>query len=501
MKIFKRYKYIFKNALISIKRNKGRNLLIGLIVVVISCACAVTLAIRNSANTLIESYKEGTDVEATIGINRESMRGEMKMDKDSTEEDKESTKENMQEIFSSASNITEEEIDSYGDSDYVKSYYYQISVGMDSDDIEAASNTSSDNDKESDMKDNGGPGGKQDFTNVSMSNSDFTIVGYSTIDAMKDFISGKYSITSGEVSDEMDSDSCVINSELATLNNIEVGDTITFVDPDDDDNTIKLTVTGIFEETSDETDSMGMFTNSVNSIITNTSVVNKIIDKNSNINKTITPTFILTSSNVIDKFSEELTKKGLSEYLSVSTNLDEVEASTSTISNVETFATTFLVITLIIGGVVLFVINMINIRERKYEIGVLRTIGMKRSLVSMQFITELIVVSVVGLIMGACVGAFVSVPVANNLLKNEISSSSNQKEEINKNFGGGESKKMERISGVANVQAFDSLDAVVDFKVLVELFGIGIILTIISSSSAVTSIQRFSPLNILKERS
>lgn len=499
MNIFKYYKFIIKNALISIKRNKGRNLLIGLLVIAISCACAVTLAIRNSANTLIESYKDGVDVEATIGINRESMRGQMKMDKDSSSEDRESTKDHMQEVFSSASNITEEEIKKYGDSDYVKSYYYQVSVGVDSDDIEAASSTNSNDEAESDKQNGRGFNGKQHFTNTSMANGDFTIVGYSTLSAMEDFISGRYSIVEGEVSDDLKSDNCVINSELATLNDIKVGDTITFFLPDDSDNIIKLTVTGIFEESSDGEDSMGMFTNSVNSIITNINVTNKIINDDEDIKKTITPTFILTSEDVIDDFSEELTEKGLSEYLSVSTNLDEVEAATSTISNVKTFATTFLIITLIIGGVVLFVINMINIRERKYEIGVLRTIGMKKSFVSMQFITELLVVSVVALIIGAGIGSMVSVPIANNLLKSEISSSTSQKDDVSHNFG--KKEAFAKVNGVANVQAFDSIDAVVDFKVLVQLFGIGIVLTLISSSASVTSIQRFSPLTILKERS
>ena len=41
--------YILKNAITSIKRNKGRNLLIGLIIMVIAIAVTVTLAINNTA--------------------------------------------------------------------------------------------------------------------------------------------------------------------------------------------------------------------------------------------------------------------------------------------------------------------------------------------------------------------------------------------------------------------------------------------------------------------
>ena len=55
--------------------------------------------------------------------------------------------------------------------------------------------------------------------------------------------------------------------------------------------------------------------------------------------------------------------------------------------------------------------------------------------------------------------------------------------------------------GAPTVQAYDSIDAVVSVNVLLELLGIGLLLIIISSISAMISIQRFSPLTILKERS
>ena len=50
--------YIIKNALVSIKRNKVRNILIALIIMVIAAACAITLAIRESAEKIITSYEE-----------------------------------------------------------------------------------------------------------------------------------------------------------------------------------------------------------------------------------------------------------------------------------------------------------------------------------------------------------------------------------------------------------------------------------------------------------
>lgn len=493
--------YILKNAFISIVRNKGRNLLIGVIVVVIACAVTVTLAIRSSANNLIASYENQYDVKATIGINRESMRGTMKMGENISTEERTENKNNMSSIFSGASNLAIEDIEKFGDSQYVGDYYYTISVGVNSEDIEKASmDDISDNTLEFGASTNG-RGGKENFQNLST--SDFTLIGYSSLSAMEDFISGKYSITDGEIASDFESMSCVINSELALLNDIEVGDEVKFMDAEDEGNTITLVVTGIYDETSDATDAMGMFTSSVNTIITNVNVVNTLTSSDSNVKTSLTPTFILTDKSVIDKFTEELQNKGLSEYLSVSTNLDQVEGATLTISNVRTFATTFLIITLIIGGVVLFVINMINIRERKYEIGVLRTIGMKKSSLTLQFVCELLIVSFVALLIGAGIGAASSVSISNYLLKNEISSSNEQRENINQNFGSGMThyNKTDKINGVTTVQAFDSIDAVVNLKVLLQLLGIGITLTLLSASASMISIQQFSPLTILKERS
>lgn len=480
--------YILKNAITSITRNKGRNILIGIIIMIISASVAVTLAINNTASSLIKSYKEKYQVEATISINRENMM------KDFNPEDKESSKSNMKEMFSLANNISVSDIEKYADSKYVKSYYYTQTVGVNANIEKAEMTSNSNNDMMDKRKDN------NDDNKEGETTTDFNLKGYSSYDAMSEFVSGNYKITDGEVFEDFDSNKCLINSELATLNNLKIGDTITVIDTAS--NTYDLVISGIYEEKEDTDSGMKMFANSANTIITSTNFITKMSETNQDLAITTNPTFILTSSSVVDKFSSELTSKGLNENLTVQTNLDQVENATSTISNVKTFAVTFLIITLIIGAVVLLIINMINIRERKYEIGVLRTIGMKKSKVCLQFVLELLIVAFASLLLGAFTGAMVSVPVSNSLLKNEITASQESSNNIQENFGHGGNKQNDRkFNGVANVEAFDSIDATVDMKVLLELLGIGLSLTLISSLSAILSIEKFSPLTILKERS
>lgn len=480
--------YILKNAITSITRNKGRNILIGIIIMIISASVAVTLAINNTASSLIKSYKEKYQVEATISINRENMM------KDFNPEDKESSKSNMKEMFSLANNISVSDIEKYADSKYVKSYYYTQTVGVNAN-IEKAEMTSNSNNDMMDKRKDNNDDNKEDETTT-----DFNLKGYSSYDAMSEFVSGNYKVTDGEVFEDFDSNNCLINSELATLNNLKVGDTITVTDTAN--NIYDLVISGIYEEKEDTDSGMKMFANSANTIITSSNFISKMSETNQDLAVTTSPTFILTSSAVVDKFSSELTSKGLNENLTVQTNLDQVENATSTISNVKTFAVTFLIITLIIGAVVLLIINMINIRERKYEIGVLRTIGMKKSKVCLQFVLELLIVAFASLLLGAFTGAMVSVPVSNSLLKNEITASQESSNNIQENFGHGGNKQNDRkFNGVANVEAFDSINATVDMKVLLELLGIGLSLTLISSLSAILSIEKFSPLTILKERS
>ena len=497
--------YILKNAYLSIIRNKGRNILIGIIILVIACACSVTLAIKNSASTLIKSYENQYQVTATLDVNRESL---MQNSKNSSQGSN-NNKKQMIENFNDIGSLSISDIENYASSEYVKSYYYTNSIGLNGLNIETASKTIPDennNNSSKSQNDNQKPNNMPN-DNPNTNSYDFTVIGYSSYEAMEDFISGNYTISSGEVSSDFNSNTCVINSELASLNNLNVSDTITLVDPNDESKTYTLTITGIFTENNSSSDNkMDMFSKSANTIITNVNVINNIINSDTNIKQNLNPTFILKSKDVVDNFKNELTNKGLNQYLTLKTNLDSIENATSSISNLSSFANIFLIITLVIGAIILFILNMINVRERKYEIGVLRTIGMKKSALILQFTSELLIVTIIFLMLGTSIGAIISVPTANKLLEREINSSNSQKENVNNNFGGnmmekGMSKPNDKINGIADVEKIDSINAVVDFKVLLELLGIGILLTLISSSAATFSIQRFSPLTILKERS
>lgn len=484
--------FILKNAYISITRNKGRNILIGAIILVIACACTVTLAINNTAKDLINSYEGAYNKELSITFNRENMRKNFDFsNRDSLEEAKNS--------FNDIEAYTVDDIKSFATSDHIESYYYTYSISLNGNSIEKVE---MENQNEMFNKD---PGMGRGPNNNSL---DFTLTGYNSLESMSEFIDGTY--TMSEIKDDawdiaFNGNYVFINEELATYNSLAVGDKINL--QDENENIFEFEIIGIFKDNETDSETMSMFSNSSNNIITNSEALINITSNYENIKGNVHPTFIIDSYDNKDSIQQEFYDKGLNENYVVETNEEMATSGLQSVENVRSFAKTFLIITMIIGGVVLVVLNMINIRERKYEIGVFRTIGISKLKLTFQFVAELMMVSIVALIVGAGIGATMSKSVSNSLLSNEIESSTAQKEDMKNNFlgnrGGERMPDFGKINmgGGPNIQAYDSIDAVVNVEVLVQLLGIGLSLVFVSSLAAMISIQRFSPLTILKERS
>lgn len=518
--------YILKNSLVSIIRNKGRNILIGLIILTIACASTVTLAIRNTANNVVKSYEEAHDIVATISFDRGQLGKQFKGGEDAQ-------KENI-EAFNNIQSVTIDDVKKYGESDYLKGYYYTYTTSLNSDTLSKATDsfeyevedkqtstssntttsTSGGNNNRPDMPDGGMrerhtitenntttiiTKSKEKFESDKNLTGDFELDGYSSYDAMTEFTEGISKITDGEMISDFSGFECVISSELATLNSVNAGDTITLKNSTTE-KTYDFKVTGIYNSNSDEGDIASMYSKSANKIITGSGIIEQLVADDSTLKTNVTPSFILNDEDCIELFNSEVKEKGLSEYYTIETNLEEIKSATESIENVKIFATTFLIITLIISSLVLFVINMINIRERKYEIGVFRTIGMSKLKLTIQFLLELLIVSTIFLIIGATIGGFLAKPVGNMLLENEIESSNVEQEQMSNNFGKPGEMDMQFNKG-GRVQAIQNIEAVVDFAVIIQLLGIGLMLTLISSLASMISIQRFSPLTILKERS
>lgn len=503
---------ILINAFKSITRSKGRNILIGIIVLTIAVSTSIALAIRTAADSAKESGLQSQTITGTISVDRQALMESAQSDSG------DSSMSDMRELMSQYSSLSLEQMQTYADSDYVIDFYYMGSASLDaSGDLEPYS-TGSDTSSDSSIM----PGGGAKGGTVTM--GDFSITGYSSESAMSAFLSGESQVTDGSVFDVGAADyQCLISSELALFNSLLVGDTITLANPNNTDESYVLTIAGIYTNTSSSTDSgelmFGTANDSANLIcvsyatlsdIESRSATDAVISIDDSGNETTTAltlqpsgTYVFDSTANYDSFADELTSRGLSEYYTlVSSDLSSYEASLVPLESLNDFALTLLVIILAVGAVILVVINIFNIRERKYEIGVLTAIGIRKSKVAAQFVSELMIVTLIAIIIGTGIGAVASVPVSNSLLASQIESQETTATTQEQNFGrGGDMVLSSTGATAASTSYLDKIDATVDVEILVELVGIGVLLTVVSSLAGIVFVLRYDPLKILSNRS
>lgn len=596
--------FVLKNAWRSVVRNAGRNILIVIIVAVIAAAATIGLAIRNAAQVARDTGLSSTTVTATIAVDRDQMmNGAMQSSTSDGKPDKNAMREALDQNSLSLSDYKKY---AKASSVPVTTYYTETTSVNGTDDFQPVETTTS-NSERSDSSDssssdsvdsrNGGdaPSGQngQNDQNAQgghggfggMASGDFSLVGFSSDTAVSNASNGSFTMVKGKVFGYgTDSDGQVIIPQaLATFNGLKVGSTITVEDLSGSDTTYTLTVAGIYKnDSSTDTGSHGPMggtsSDPDNAIYTSVSTLKKLglstesaaassdsadssdsdsSDSDSSDSAAQTSasrtqlsfSYVLGSKDDYETFASDVKKAGLDSTHKVSSaDVENYESSLVPLDNLAKFALTLLIIVLVVGAAVLIVINLFNIRERKYEIGVLTAIGITKAKVVAQFVTELLIVTMAGIAIGVAGGAAASVPVSNQLLAQQVSSQESQASSRQAQFGrnadmpgapgqsgqGGQSgqsgtsgqsstsgqstdsqssqpnqpNQPSAPSGKGDARGFgkaveyvSTINATVNFKIIGELVLIGIALTLISALVGVVAIIRYEPLQILADRS
>lgn len=527
--------YIVKNALRNLLRSKGRNILIGLIVLVIAVASCLALSIRQAAATARESGLENLAVTAQISLDRQAMMQKIQQEGG-----------DMKNAFQSMESLSLEEMQTYAKSQYVKDFTYTLTTSLNAGEGLEAVDTSGSSDSGGNAQaqqppnlPDGGKGGRSPLEGMG-AQGDFTLVGYSSHSAMTAFVAGTCQVTDGEVFDEAVAEPvCLISDELATLNGLQVGDTLALVNPNDETETVALTIAGLYHNSAAGTEQGGMMkgfsaaSDPANQIYLSYPALKAITDASAAAAVTSTDeetgvtgttalraqtagVYSFADTAAYEAFQADARAMGLSEdYTVTSTDVEAYEQSLLPLQNLSKFAAWFLLVVLLIGGVILIVFHIFNIRERKYEIGVLTAIGMRKSRVALQFLTELFTVTFVFLLLGTAIGGAASVPVTNALLASQISAQETQQSNQQQNFGrpgdmGGGTGGAPAAPpsggggffgmGRQMVNYLSDVSSATDWVVVLQLLGIGLALTLLSACVAVAAVMRYEPLKILSER-
>lgn len=324
--------YIIKNALKSIGRSKSRNILIGIIALVIAVSACIGLSIRQASETAKENALAGMSVTANISYDRSSMMenigGFRPGGFDFGDFDPESFRDQFNNAMGSSSSLSLEEYQLYATAKSVSDFYYTLTVYLNgSENLEPVSNSSSSSD--SSKPSNFPMGGFGDFGG-GFSSGDFTIIGYSGDNAMASlFTEGNTSILEGGTLFEEGTEElvCVISEELSMYNGLSVGDTITLVNPSLEDETITLTISGIYtsSETNDFSSSMfGKGQDPANQIYMSAAALQIILDESAENSSTyalegnLSATYVFADTDAYYAFEDEARALGLDESYTIS---------------------------------------------------------------------------------------------------------------------------------------------------------------------------------------
>ena len=548
--------YIIRNALRCIGRSKGRNVLIGIIALVIAVSACIGLSIRQAAESAKTSALDGMRVTATIRYDRAGAIGNMSGGRPGMGGGRPDLGGgfdfDLSGIMGGGSSLTLEEYLKYAEAESVQSFYYTLTAYLDgSDSLTPVTDESEDSSSGSSGGSFGSggmfPGGMGGMMGGTRTTGEFSVIGYSSDSAMTAFVNGSASIVEGSMFEEGTSELvCVISEELAMVNGIAVGDTVTVTNPALSSETYTLTVAGIYTSSENNDFSMSMFGSAedpANQLYMSATALQAILDASKENSVTVTDdngrthesemtgtldaTYTFADTDAYYAFENEVRALGLDESYTVSSSdIQAFENSLAPLETLGTMAGWFLLVILIIGGVILVVLNIFNVRERKYEVGVLTAMGMKKWKVAAQFLCEILVVTMLAVVIGAAIGAVSAVPVTNALLEGQVQNQSNQQSQVDQSFGrpgnmgggfpggmsgmpsdlpsnmGGGNPFGDMLGGMFDDAAnyITEVDSAMNLTVVLQMIGVGLLLTLVASAASVLFIMRYDPLKILANR-
>lgn len=243
---------------------------------------------------------------------------------------------------------------------------------------------------------------------------------------LSDFTQSNYVLYKGRLLTSADSGTknCVIEKNLASDNDLSVGDTftVTSTDSDGDETTVKLKVVGIYKiKTSSSATNMSNRQSPYNNIYTSLGTAQKL---NGSTTTVSSATYYIDDPDHIEAF-EKLAKKTSINWkkFTLDANDQTYEATVSSLENMAKFSTIFLWVVIIAGSTILALILILTLRSRFYEFGVLLSLGQAKSKIVLQQLVEVGIIACLAFMLSLGTGKMVSNVVSNMLVSSQTTSS------------------------------------------------------------------------------
>ncbi|WP_150239570.1 ABC transporter permease [Nocardiopsis quinghaiensis] len=496
--------YILQNAARNVWRNRGRNMLLGAMMLVVIATTVIAMMITSTSSGIIEDYKGRFGSEVTFTPDIEALREDASADGDGGP------------MRLEMPTIDAEQYLAFGDSEYLKSADYTASTGIVPTDLTVV-------DEDLGGGGSGMPMGGRPGQQEQEQEPDDAVSYMAQLmgGSFEEFDDGSRVLADGEMPDELNE--VIVSSELAELNDLETGDTFTatgaLTDPDGGDPKAisyeDLAVVGVYDDLTEEygqTPVQNAYANTRNQVLTNVDTVLENYDSAYG-GIQVSAAYYLTSPDVLEEFEAEVRAEGLPEVFEVTTDESAYETIVAPVEGLKSISTTFMIVVLALGGVIIALLSSTAIRERKYEIGVLRAMGMKKSLVSLGLWVESLILTATCLVAGLALGALVAQPVTDTLLAGQVAAAETATEApgtmgggMGMGGGGGGMPMGGGAGGFGPAGGTTDAEPLTELAVGLSPAGIGqialvaFVLATLAGVVAISRITKYEPMKILAER-
>lgn len=452
--------YILKNAIANLGRNKGRNLILGGMLFLLLFSSIASLLIYNATQDQMKAYKDQFSASVILYRNNEKMKN--------ASEYKEPTWNDLKK---------------YAQSKLLKNTEF---IGN------APASLLNAKALDEDSTDVSGFDSENVFDAVKRKPSTNLIFGTNNQEINGEFTSGIREIIEGRVFENKNE--IIVSQELAKLNQWKLNNEIelSFPNPGNQPIVVTMKIVGIYKDgvTPYESEDMKLaLIHRGNEIITTLETLTAL----NNPMVHITANYQIRNPDKINDLEKEFHEMGLPDYFALKTDQSNYQKTIAPLQSLQNISGIFLVSVLIIGGIILIIISTLAIRERIYEIGVLRAIGMKKYSLVAGLVCEIITITVISLSLAFGGATTFSGTIANQLFQNHVANNFQHSSNITEYSAiGGFSD----YSGLTN----EPLKVEVTTKVISEVAIASILFATISSIGGIYYAMRYEPRRILSER-
>lgn len=440
-----------KRGFASITRRKGKSIILFAVIFVLGNVIAGAISIQQATKSVETNIKKELGGKATVGMDEKAF-NELS--------DEEMTSTEMKEL-------TVKDVEAMGALPSVKYYDYSVEGGAQTEKLKMY--TTEDSDEQGGMM----------FDENSLLKNNFSYKGINYADMM-DIKENKIKLVDGRVfkAEEIKDGKAVavISKKMAELNNLKLGDKMV-VDrgaenymnmgmgdegKEDKDNKIYFQkdvfeIIGLFEPTTKDKKKDKESNNNGGMLVDDSDIYNVIYAPNKVIsegnktfqmgmynffpdmkaeiesmlkenNKTleeslvdyIKPTFILNSPDDSEAFKQEATALLPDKYSKIILATDQYDSIAGPVKNMSKMATYVIYISVIATILIISLVVLLFLRDRKHELGIYLSLGEKRGKVLGQILLEVLTIALVAITLSVFTGNVLAKGVSNSLITTQL---------------------------------------------------------------------------------